>query len=147
MVPAAFVELERLPLTPNGKLDRKKLPAPEWKGREYAAPEGEAEIRLAEIFLEVLGVERIGRHDNFFEMGGHSVMAARLTARLESRLDVKLSLRDVFEKPNIAELAELIELRTENDLLGKAPEEELRTAVMNLSDEEVEQLLLSAKEN
>jgi amino acid adenylation domain-containing protein len=147
MVPAAFVELERLPLTPNGKLDRKKLPAPEWKGREYAAPEGETEILMAEVFLEVLGVERIGRHDGFFEMGGHSVMAARLTARLESRLDVKLSLRDVFEKPNIAELAELIDLRTKNDLLGKAPEEELRTAVMNLSDEEVQQLLLSAKEN
>jgi amino acid adenylation domain-containing protein len=147
MVPAAFVELERLPLTPNGKLDRKKLPAPEWRGREYAAPEGKTEILMTEIFLEVLGVERIGRHDGFFEMGGHSVMAARLTARLESRLDVKLSLRDVFEKPNIAELAELINLRTKNDLLGKAPEEELRTAVMNLSDEEVEQLLLSAKEN
>ena len=80
MVPAAYVRLEQLPLTPNGKLDRRALPSPEgdaYARRGYEAPQGETEEALAEIWSEVLGVERVGRRDHFFELGGHSLLVVR----------------------------------------------------------------------
>ncbi|RML44994.1 hypothetical protein ALQ97_05336, partial [Pseudomonas savastanoi pv. glycinea] len=75
MVPVAYVHLDELPLTPNGKLDRKALPAPEHDAlitRGYEAPQGEIETTLAQIWQDLLKVERVGRHDHFFELGGHS---------------------------------------------------------------------------
>uniref|UniRef100_UPI000618099F AMP-binding enzyme n=1 Tax=Chromobacterium vaccinii TaxID=1108595 RepID=UPI000618099F len=81
MAPAAYVRLEGLPLTANGKLDRKGLPAPEASSygvRAYEAPQDGTEAALAEIWRELLGVERVGRHDHFFELGGHSLLAVRL---------------------------------------------------------------------
>ncbi|WP_045771242.1 non-ribosomal peptide synthetase, partial [Xanthomonas albilineans] len=77
MVPAAYVQLDRLPLTPNGKLDRKALPAPDADAlatQAYVAPEGELETQLADLYRELLGVEQVGRHDNFFALGGHSLL-------------------------------------------------------------------------
>ena len=78
----AYVKLERMPLTGNGKLDRKGLPAPvegeAYGVREYEAPRGEKEEKLAKIWAEVLKVERVGRQDNFFELGGHSLLAVTL---------------------------------------------------------------------
>ncbi|WP_152625171.1 AMP-binding enzyme, partial [Xanthomonas albilineans] len=77
MVPAAYVQLDRLPLTPNGKLDRKALPAPDADAlatQAYLAPEGERETQLADLYRELLGVEQVGRHDNFFALGGHSLL-------------------------------------------------------------------------
>ncbi|WP_157375981.1 AMP-binding enzyme, partial [Burkholderia ubonensis] len=77
MVPSAFVCLEQLPLTPNGKLDRKALPAPDLDAlhtRRYEPPVGEVEHALADIWAQLLNVERVGRHDNFFDLGGHSLL-------------------------------------------------------------------------
>src|SRR5262249_53011094 len=77
MAPSALVALERLPLTTNGKLDRKALPAPEgdaYVRRRYEPPVGEIETRLARIWAEVLKIDRVGRHDNFFGLGGHSLL-------------------------------------------------------------------------
>jgi len=98
-----------LPLTPNGKLDRNALPAPEAGGAgprsAYVAPRTDPERAIAELWSEVLGVERIGVHDDFFELGGQSLLAARLMGRLDSRLGVELPLRALFESPTVAGLA------------------------------------------
>ncbi|MCA6113143.1 amino acid adenylation domain-containing protein, partial [Bradyrhizobium sp. CNPSo 4026] len=108
MVPSAFVRLARLPLTPNGKLDRKALPPPEdeaYARAAYEAPRGEIETALAEIWSELLGLERVGRHDHFFALGGHSLLAVRFLSRLSQALGVQLSLTTLFAKPVLAELA------------------------------------------
>ncbi|WP_331375415.1 amino acid adenylation domain-containing protein [Sinorhizobium chiapasense] len=107
MVPSAFVKLSALPLTPNGKLDRKGLPVPEdeaYARRSYAAPRGEVETTLAAIWAELLGVERVGRHDHFFELGGHSLMAVQLMERLR-RLSLGVEVRTLFARPVLADLA------------------------------------------
>ncbi|WP_051711496.1 non-ribosomal peptide synthetase [Andreprevotia chitinilytica] len=111
MLPSAFVTLASFPLTPNGKLDRKALPAPDQSSlvsREYAAPQGEIETTLATIWQDLLGVERVGRHDQFFELGGHSLLAVQLVSRLREALDVELSLAAVFSNPVLVDLADSI---------------------------------------
>ncbi|MEX3860226.1 amino acid adenylation domain-containing protein, partial [Paraburkholderia sp. BR10923] len=107
MVPAAFVRLAALPLTVNGKLDRKALPAPDdeaYAHRAYEAPQGEVEITLAQIWAELLGVERVGRHDHFFALGGHSLLAVQLMERLRRR-SLRIEVRTLFVKPVLADLA------------------------------------------
>jgi amino acid adenylation domain-containing protein len=111
MVPAAYVGLERMPLSPNGKLDRLSLPAPE--GNAYArggyeAPATETEVALAEIWSEVLGVERVGRGDGFFELGGHSLLASKLAFRVKQDMDADLALSDIFGKPVLWAMAQQI---------------------------------------
>ncbi|MBV6325547.1 amino acid adenylation domain-containing protein, partial [Duganella sp. HSC-15S17] len=111
MVPSAFVTLDAFPLTANGKLDRKALPAPDKSAvvsRAYEAPQGEIEEALAQIWQDLLGLARIGRHDHFFEMGGHSLMAVQLVSRLRQVLDVEVPLRDLFAQPTLAGLATTI---------------------------------------
>jgi amino acid adenylation domain-containing protein len=105
MVPALIVEVERLPLNASGKVDRKALPTAQSLARGYEPPQGELEQALAQLWSEVLGVERIGRHDNFFELGAHSLLAARLLARVRSVLAIDLPLRAVFEHPTLHALA------------------------------------------
>jgi amino acid adenylation domain-containing protein len=112
MIPQFFMRLDALPLTPNGKIDRKALPAPQ--GDETATPAYEPprtgiEIRLAAIWQELLGVEAIGRDDNFFERGGHSLLATRASARLNDLLAIDLPLRAWFESPTLSALAGRIE--------------------------------------
>ncbi|HEX2187467.1 MAG TPA: amino acid adenylation domain-containing protein [Longimicrobiaceae bacterium] len=110
MVPSAWVALEAFPLTPNGKLDRRALPAPEaGSGREYVAPRTDTERALAEAWAETLRVERVGVHDHFFEMGGHSLSATRLVSRVREALGVEIPLRAVFETPTLAGLAARVE--------------------------------------
>jgi aryl carrier-like protein len=107
MVPAAYVRMDALPLTPNGKVDRKALPAPDgdaFATRAYEAPEGELEETLAEIWAELLGLERVGRHDNFFEMGGHSLMVVTLVERMRQR-GLHADIRALFTTPTLAALA------------------------------------------
>jgi hypothetical protein len=110
-VPAAYVRLEQLPLTPNGKLDRRALPAPEgdaYATREYEAPVGKVEQALAEIWAELLGVERVGRGDDFFMLGGHSILGVQMISRVRQAMGVELPLAAVFEKPVLSALADRI---------------------------------------
>jgi thioesterase domain-containing protein len=107
MVPSAFVRMESLPLTPNGKLDRRALPVPEGEAfahAAYEAPQGETETILAALWSELLGVEQVGRHDNFFALGGHSLMAVQLMQKIRS-YGLECSLSDIFEHPRMANLA------------------------------------------
>ncbi|QUE90944.1 non-ribosomal peptide synthase/polyketide synthase [Pseudomonas sp. SCA2728.1_7] len=111
MLPAAFVRLDALPLTANGKVDRKALPKPELSAlftRDYATPQGETETTLAQIWAEVLQVERVGRHDHFFELGGHSLLAMRMVAQVRQRLGLELALADLFANAELAAVAECL---------------------------------------
>jgi len=111
MVPTAFVKLAALPLTANGKVDRKALPAPDLAAlftREYAAPEGEVETALAQIWADVLQVERVGRQDHFFELGGHSLLAMRMVSQVRQRLGVELALSDLFANAELAAVASVL---------------------------------------
>ncbi len=110
MIPAYFIPMEKLPLTSGGKVNRKALPAPRRSGTiadtEYRAPRDETERQLAELWRQVLGVEKISIHDNFFNLGGHSLKAAILAARIHKRFDAEIPLRELFNRPTIAALAE-----------------------------------------
>jgi amino acid adenylation domain-containing protein len=111
MVPSVFVTLAALPLTPNGKVDRKALPDPE-PGRAAGPavpPRGPIEESLVEVWAEVLGRESVGVHDNFFEVGGHSLLAAQVLARVRETFAVDVPLKDLFDAPTVAGLARLVE--------------------------------------
>ncbi|MER7056138.1 amino acid adenylation domain-containing protein [Streptomyces sp. NPDC000351] len=105
MVPSALVLLDRLPLMPNGKLDRAALPEPEFTGAPYREPRTPREKALAELFAEVLDVDRVGLDDGFFALGGHSLLATRLISRARAELGVEIPIRQVFDQPTVAALA------------------------------------------
>ncbi|MGW7556847.1 condensation domain-containing protein, partial [Streptomyces rimosus] len=109
MVPAALVPLDRLPLTPNGKVDRRALPAPDFAGQVSGrAPRTPVEETLCTLFAEVLGLERVGIDDDFFQVGGDSVMSMQLASRAR-RAGLNLTPRQVFEQSTPERLAEAVE--------------------------------------
>jgi amino acid adenylation domain-containing protein/non-ribosomal peptide synthase protein (TIGR01720 family) len=111
MVPTSFVFLERLPLTPNGKLDRNALPAPDHLqsdgDRVFTPPRNEVEKMLAQIWSDVLGLERVGVHDNFFDLGGDSILSIQIVARA-NQAGLKLTPRQLFQHQTVAELATVV---------------------------------------
>jgi natural product biosynthesis luciferase-like monooxygenase protein/amino acid adenylation domain-containing protein/FkbM family methyltransferase len=126
MCPEAYVVLPALPLTPNGKVNRKALPAPERERREPAlagaAPRTETEAALAAIWGQLLALDRVGIHENFFELGGNSLKVMQLRARIHSTLGVELPLRTFFAAPTVARQAESVEQsRSAGGSLAQAP--------------------------
>jgi amino acid adenylation domain-containing protein len=108
MVPAHIVVLEALPRNANSKVDRAALPEPQRVARSYQAPAAGLETALAQIFREVLGVERVGRSDHFFELGGHSLAAVRVATRVAERLARDVPVRTLFEAPTLAQYAQRV---------------------------------------
>ncbi|HCB01661.1 MAG TPA: hypothetical protein DEP19_04700 [Anaerolineae bacterium] len=138
MIPSAFVNLDSLPLTPNGKVDRKALPALSQENlatrAEYVAPRNADEQAIADICAEVLNLERVGIHDNFFDLGGNSLIATRLIFQMQEHFQVKLPLVKLFENPTIVGLANAVEeARTlpagENNNFGKISLDELKNEI------------------
>jgi hypothetical protein len=109
MLPGAIVALDRLPVTPNGKLDRRALPAPSSRradlGGSYLAPDGELEQEISRIWAEVLGVDRVGATDNFFDLGGSSLRLAQVRARIEARIGRPLPMVELFQHAQVRSLA------------------------------------------
>lgn len=118
-IPSAFVILERLPLTPNGKVDRKALPAPDTSRLDmqgtFVAPRTTLDEKIAGIWSEILGLEKVGIEDKFFELGGHSLLITQLSSRVRDTFTVDLPLRDLFAVPTVAGLAQQIEQATQQE--------------------------------
>ena len=111
MVPSVFVQLEALPLTPNGKVDYRALPVPENRRdlkQDYVVPKTEVERLIAEVWQEILQLEKVGINDNFFEIGGHSLLLVKVQAKLHDVFDRDISTLDLFKYPSIKMLAEYL---------------------------------------
>ena len=109
MVPSAVVTVEALPLTVNGKLDKRALPAPEYQDADsYRAPASPIEETLAAIYAQVLELERVGVEDSFFDLGGNSLSAMRVTAAINTALGVQLGVRNLFDAPTVRSLSQLV---------------------------------------
>jgi acyl carrier protein len=107
MVPSSFVFLEQMPLTPNGKIDRRALPQPgaPVSDTAYVAPRTPNEEKLAAIWASILKLEQVGIHDNFFDLGGQSLLATQLISRVRDTFEIELPLRSIFESPTVAGLS------------------------------------------
>jgi amino acid adenylation domain-containing protein len=157
MIPSVFVVLDRFPLTPNGKINRKALPAPAVERPEskhgFTPPRTVTEEALAKIWRELLRQPVIGIDDNFFESGGHSLLAMQLMARVRNEFKTELSLRNIFEAPTIAELATILDRKKNQGAMtplqpmaraqsiSSQHAQELLNRLDELSDTEVESLL------
>ena len=136
MVPAIYVLLEKLPLTPNGKLDRKALPLPDdavYATRSYEPPVGDMEMSIARAWREALKLEQIGRHENFFEIGGHSLLIVKIMSLLR-QFGIRTTIADLFNHPTIQSLA---------DFLSKRPAESFAHRVQRIREGSIAPLFLA----
>jgi acyl carrier protein len=152
MVPAHFVVMESLPLTPNGKVDRRALPAPDAtrSEAEHVAPRSDTEAALCDIWSEVLKVDRVGVTDDFFLLGGHSLMATQMASHIRLRFGITLSLRALFESRTVAMLACQVEQAVSEAAQAKAAQTKalsakVQNALANMSDEEIIALALEKR--
>lgn len=126
MIPQLWVELEKMPLTLNGKVDLRALPDPKesfTKRQEIVIAGSETEKKLVEIWEELLGVEPIGVTDNFFQLGGHSLMVMQLKSIIHEKLKVELEIKDLFQYPTIKEISRFLDVRSGNTGQGNPSEE------------------------
>ncbi|RPI02585.1 MAG: amino acid adenylation domain-containing protein [Calditrichaeota bacterium] len=146
MIPSVFMMLESMPLAPSGKIDRRALPAPDQNRQtaraEFVAPRTETEIKIAEIVSAVLRVERVGVYDNFFDLGGHSMLGTQVISRLRDVFHVEVSLRELFESPTVEGLTRAIATAQAESFQGEDLEAMLME-LQTLSDEQIKQQLNS----
>jgi len=144
MVPSLFIQLEAMPLDPSGKINRRALPLPDQLRPElqveFIAPRTETEEKLAGILCEILHIEKVGIADNFFSLGGHSMMATQVVSRIRETFEVDISLRAMFENPTIEGIAKLITLAEASEQDEQALSDML-DEIDNLSEEEIQRLL------
>ncbi|MCY8377324.1 amino acid adenylation domain-containing protein, partial [Bacillus inaquosorum] len=126
MIPAHMIEMERWPVTPSGKLDRNALPAPGGAAdaETYTAPSNVTEMKLAQLWEDVLKNGPVGIHDNFFDRGGHSLKATALVSRIAKEFDVQVPLKDVFAHPTVEGLASVIREGTDSPYEAMKPAEQ-----------------------
>ncbi|MCG8615929.1 MAG: amino acid adenylation domain-containing protein [Desulfobacterales bacterium] len=147
MVPAHVVLLGALPLTPNGKVDREKLPVPDMSAvnPHYETPATPAEAVVADIWTELLGMEKVGRHDNFFALGGHSLLVVQLVNRLQSLFEVRMVVRELFEAPTVAGItAKLLENEPQKGQVDTIAQ--LQQEINAMSEEEIRAALSDTDE-
>jgi amino acid adenylation domain-containing protein len=141
MIPATFITLDALPLTDTLKVDRKALPKPNGLRPEiavpYAAPRNSIEAALAKIWAEMLELDQVGVHDNFFDLGGHSLAATRVISRVVLTFPLNLPVKVLFDSPTVAEMAEVIAAHRDNNPRN-ASLDKILNEVELLSDEEAE---------
>ncbi len=123
MVPAAIMELAAWPLTPNGKVDRKALPEPSAaeEGDDFVAPRNQSEQQIADIWCQVLKLDKVGVKSDFFSIGGHSLLATQVVSRIRQQFGVELSVRALFEGPTIEQLLQKIGRASDAGLVDEAP--------------------------
>jgi len=132
MIPQAWMMVEAFPLTRNGKLDRRALPAPEHcktKSDEFTKPQTVIQETLANIWAEVLEIEQIDIHDNFFDLGGHSLLGAQVISRVREVFNIDVYLRSLFEQPTVAGFATAVEKHLTE--MVDAPEQISKSMSMN----------------
>jgi acyl carrier protein len=149
MVPSTFVFMDSLPLT-NGKLDRRSLPKPD-RGRpklavSYAAPQNETQSTLVQVWEDVLDVRPIGIHDNFFDLGGHSLTANRVVYRVIHDFQLAIPLRAIFESPTVEAMAAVISAHRGKTLDGQGLMT-LLDELESLSDEEAQRLVIEEQKD
>jgi acyl carrier protein len=144
MIPTEFVKMEALPMTANGKLDRKALPEPDHErpelGIPYTRPQNETEDSVVRIWEEVLNVRSIGIHDNFFDLGGHSLAATRVVSRIFQQYRLEIPLRSLFQSPTIAEMAVVI-AEHQGRRLGESQLSAILDELASLSDAEAQRFV------
>jgi hypothetical protein len=149
MIPTAFVALESFPLTPNGKLDRRALPSPmpeAHAGNRYEAPQGETELFLAEIWQGLLGIDHVGRYDDVFALGAHSLLAMQAMSRIRSVVTADIPMRFIFECPTVEQLASRLETWLHDRVVSHMGEgerglEELLRQAASMPDRGAQQLM------
>lgn len=136
MIPSIFMAVSEYPLTPNGKVDRRALPDPDETAvistEEFVPPRNETEAQLAQIWCDILQIEQVGIHNNFFEMGGHSLLAIQIISRIRDAYDIDISPRHIFDAPTIADLALYILEQEAQDL--EIDDEDLADLLDDLDD-------------
>jgi amino acid adenylation domain-containing protein len=149
MIPSMFMKIDAFPLTGNGKLDRNSLPAPPPErpdlDTQFVAPETPVERLVAKIWAEVLSVDQVGVHDNFLDLGGHSLTATRLVSRIIKQFRLEIPLLFLFQSPTVAEMAAVITEHLAKNL-AEHDVERVLSELESLSDDEAERLL-SARQN
>jgi acyl carrier protein len=144
MIPTAFVVLDKLPLLATGKVDRRELPDPGDRRPEldtpYASPRTGIESELRRIWTELLGISRIGIHDSFFDLGGHSLTATRVVSQVIKQFQLELPLQYLFESTTVATMAAVI-TEHQGKKVGEKELDRILTELESLTDEEARRLL------